>query len=134
MNIHRQYWKERLKISKLAQNECDMPEASKDRALQSREILQTFVWLGGTNLAHTIEASVKSRNIRSSSVSLRNIPRVNSAFSYSAPTLWNSLPNVPNPVSSSSFNFLSRHFYLGRFNFNNDVINVSHFLLRFIAL
>ena len=46
-NIHQHYWKECLKISKPAKFESDMLEVSKDRALQSRKILQTFVWLGG---------------------------------------------------------------------------------------
>ena len=42
-NIHRHFWKERLKINQLAKREFDMPEASEDTALQSRKSLQTFV-------------------------------------------------------------------------------------------
>ena len=45
-NIHRHCWKERVKISKLAKFESDISEASKDIALESREILQTFLWWG----------------------------------------------------------------------------------------
>ena len=46
MNIRRHYWEERLKISKLTKFESDMSEVSEDIALQSRKILQTFVWWG----------------------------------------------------------------------------------------
>ena len=43
-NIHRHYCREvRFKISKLAKYESDMSKASENMALQSREILQTFV-------------------------------------------------------------------------------------------
>ena len=47
----RHYWKERLKISKIAEFESDLLKTNKDIAPQSREILQTFVWGGGHNLA-----------------------------------------------------------------------------------
>ena len=38
--------KERLKIVKNAKYECDLLKSNEDMALQSREILQTFVWWG----------------------------------------------------------------------------------------
>ena len=41
------HWKERLKISKIAKFESDLFKTNEDIAPQSREILQTFVWLGG---------------------------------------------------------------------------------------
>ena len=51
-NIHRHYWKERLKISKLAKDESNMLEASEDIALQSCDILQPFVWWGHKLASH----------------------------------------------------------------------------------
>ena len=56
-NIHRHYWKERLKISRLAKYESHMYEASEEIALQSREILDRFVYL-----PPTVQTSVKSRD------------------------------------------------------------------------
>ena len=44
--IRRHQWKERLKISKAAKFESDLLKLNENIALQSREILQTFVWLG----------------------------------------------------------------------------------------
>ena len=44
VKIYRRCWKGRLKISNIAEFESDMSETSEDVALQSREILQTFVW------------------------------------------------------------------------------------------
>ena len=44
--IRRHHWKERLKINKIAKFESDTSLASEDIALQSREILQTFLWWG----------------------------------------------------------------------------------------
>ena len=38
------HWKERLKISKIAQFESDLLKSNEDINPQSREILQTFVW------------------------------------------------------------------------------------------
>ena len=51
MNFYRHYWKERLKISKLVKYKSEMSEVSEDMALQSREILQTFVSRWGNNLS-----------------------------------------------------------------------------------
>ena len=36
--------KERLKMSKIAEFESDLLKTNEDIALQSREVLQTFVW------------------------------------------------------------------------------------------
>ena len=37
-------WKERLKIGKNPKFEIDLLKSNEDMALQSREILRTFVW------------------------------------------------------------------------------------------
>ena len=42
--IHRDCWKEHLKINKVAKFESDMLKTNKDMHPQSRKILQTFVW------------------------------------------------------------------------------------------
>ena len=60
--IRRHHWKERLKINKIAKFESDLLKTNEDIASYSREILQTFVWVGGeggTNLPPTIQTSVK---------------------------------------------------------------------------
>ena len=44
--IHRYFYKERLKISKLTEFESDMSQTSEDIAPQSREILQSFLGCG----------------------------------------------------------------------------------------
>ena len=48
--IRPHHWKERLKISKSAKFESDLLKINEDINSQSREILQTLVWWGGTNL------------------------------------------------------------------------------------
>ena len=48
--IRRHHWKERLKVGKNAKFESDMLKTNEEMTPQSREILQTFEWWGGTNL------------------------------------------------------------------------------------
>ena len=50
-NIHRYYWKERLKISKLAKFGSDKSEVSENIALQSRKIDYRRLYGGGHKLA-----------------------------------------------------------------------------------
>ena len=57
--IRGHHWKERLKISKIDKFESDLLTTNKDKASQSSEILQTFVWWGlGTDLSPIIKTSV----------------------------------------------------------------------------
>ena len=42
--ICRDHWKERREISKIAKFESDLLKNNEDKALQSRDILQTFKW------------------------------------------------------------------------------------------
>ena len=58
--IRRHHWKERLKISKIAMFEIDLLKTNEDTALQSREILQTFVKSNGP--IKWAPASVNFRN------------------------------------------------------------------------
>lgn len=56
-NIHGHYLKERLKISKAAKYESDVSEASENIGLRSREILQKFILVGGSNLPPSLPPS-----------------------------------------------------------------------------
>ena len=64
--IRQHYWKERLKMSKIAKFESDTSLASEDPAPQSRESLQApVVWEdggGGARLYGTIQTPVKFRD------------------------------------------------------------------------
>ena len=55
--FHWHFWKEGLKINKVAKFKSDRMKTNKDMALQSRDILQTFVFV-----PPTIQKSVKSRD------------------------------------------------------------------------
>jgi len=50
--IYGHCWKERLKISNLAEFESIMSEASEDTVPQSREVLQTLIWWGAQTCPH----------------------------------------------------------------------------------
>ena len=62
--IHRQYWKEHLKISKPAKFETDMSEVSKDIALQKSQNFTDVCMVGGTNFGTNLPPPYKRFKVR----------------------------------------------------------------------
>ena len=107
-------------------------------------ILITFKILHGlppAYLSSLLQEYHPPRSLRSSSKSLLTVPTMNSvtygerAFSFCAPTSWNTLPDsLKNVVSLLSFKSALKHSYFGNFIFSNEKHYIGFYFIQIYSI